>query len=582
MKKKIILMLTLCVMLVCVFAISVSAVTTYNDAPARSTIEIKTDEIIEFNDGFTCPSAYVFKDQERIENNNSFESAMDFTYINGKTNKNYTYADVKGFDIPSGFTYIGLYAGSNAKAPTWITFPNTITGLGNAIFQNSSTLEECTLKFDENNPMKNFPAYMFYGCSKLRAFSMPDCFTTLYDSNHFPRCTTMTAVYLSKNLTTWHSTGGSFAGTFDYCYDMYFVNEPFTYDSIPEKPTVYYFPKNLTHVESSNDFSKNSTMRSCTSLNDVLVFGTGVTSMTNEYFFQNGPENTVVFLGNMKELKIGNYWGTTSVYFANSADKSLDNVTYTLSPSNSSAKNLIFCYADGNATHLYLEELNREATCTVDGISGYACFCGTARSDATVVEAKGHDCTEVVKISYNGVNTFFELGDTTYTCGVCGEEHTVAGDRKVIFKSLGYSVTERNTGRYSITQGFVVDKDAMNEYNLYSENDVVGYGLVAGTVSVLGENADVFATDGTVNNQKAAIVDFMSRPQYDIFEIKISGLEGSNESYVFSEANIYCCGYCLVQIGDNIVSYYASEGTVTETLSMSTSYDTLKPVSVTE
>ena len=95
MKKKFVLMLALIAVLSCLFVITVSAeVITYNDAPSRTKIQISTDDIIEFYDGFTCPSAYVFKDVSTIGggkyNKESFSSYMDFEYVNGKTGKGYT------------------------------------------------------------------------------------------------------------------------------------------------------------------------------------------------------------------------------------------------------------------------------------------------------------------------------------------------------------------------------------------------------------------------------------------------------------------------------------------------------------
>ena len=110
MKSKL-LMLTFILMLCMAFALSVGAqVTTYDDAPERTKIQVSVDDVIVFDDGFTCPAGYVFKDQTRIENNNSFASACDFEYINKKTEKNYTFDNVVALDIPQGVTYIGLYA----------------------------------------------------------------------------------------------------------------------------------------------------------------------------------------------------------------------------------------------------------------------------------------------------------------------------------------------------------------------------------------------------------------------------------------------------------------------------------------
>ena len=60
-------------------------------------------------------------------------------------------------------------------------------------------------------------------------------------------------------------------------------------------------------------------------------------------------------------------------------------------------------------------------------------------------------------------------------------------------------------------------------------------------------------------------------------EIKISGLEGSDETngdYV--DLELYCCGYYLVQNNTSVDSYYASEGTVTESLSATVTFNSVK------
>lgn len=185
MKKKIFLMLTLCVMLVCVFAISVSAVTIYDDFNVKSLENIKyvENDIITFDDGFSCPSVYVFKDTNSIDKSNwgqstGLQSALDFTYINEKTSKEYTFENVVSLDIPQGVVSIGSYAGSGMTTLKKISIPDTATNLASAIFQNATGLEVCIFEHSASSTLTEFPAWMFYG-SGLKAFSMPDCITTI-------------------------------------------------------------------------------------------------------------------------------------------------------------------------------------------------------------------------------------------------------------------------------------------------------------------------------------------------------------------------------------------------------------------
>ena len=114
MKKKLLIMLAVVSMLVCIFAISVSAktvttidgkevtVTTYDDAPAKTNITVSTDDVVVFDDGFCCPSAYVFKDNKTKmwdgNGNGAINDALDFSFVNGKREKTYTLANITEFD----------------------------------------------------------------------------------------------------------------------------------------------------------------------------------------------------------------------------------------------------------------------------------------------------------------------------------------------------------------------------------------------------------------------------------------------------------------------------------------------------
>ncbi|MBQ7761015.1 MAG: leucine-rich repeat protein [Clostridia bacterium] len=208
----------------------------------------------------------------------------------------------------------------------------------------------------------------------------------------------------------------------------------------------------------------------------------------------------------------------------------------------------------------------------------------TARQDiytVDIIEALGHNKVDLIEIIYASDIKFFGRGDGHYTCSRCDEIAVELEEFDPIFKFLGLSYTESQTGVRSVMQGFVIDREMMTTYNDNSEYDIVGYGLVAGTVRALGENAEIFDENGAVTNQKAGVVNISARQEnYDMFEMKISGLNGTVEiegedPIDLSKVQLYCCGYCLVQIGDNVASYYANNGVITETLSDSVSYESL-------
>ena len=475
MKNKIFLILTMILMLSCLFVISASAeVTTYDDAPARTKIQVSTDDLIVFDDGFTCPTGYVFKDQSKVDDSHSATTlpwALDFEYINSKTGKEYKFENIVSIDIPQGVTYVGKYACKDANNLVRVTFPDSVTGMGAAIFQNAKGLEECVFEHNENSDFKTFPGYMFYGCSNLTAFSMPDCITTISDIAHFTKCTNLTAVYLSKNLETWLGSGdGSRVATFDDCNNVYFVNEQFTYDNIPTKPTVYYFPPKLTNSDKSSDFSKQSTFRECNNLNDVLVFGTGITSLTNEYLFQGGPANKIVLLGDMTSVSAKNWGKTTAIYFANENDIDTTCLTY------AGGRTAVFCNAEGNTTHLAEKVVDVEAKCEVDAGKYTYCFCGYEISkEAVEGTALSHDYDYVNGNATLKAIVYADLskeGTKTVTCGLCGVDNDAVVANKV-FTYKGYSTNDKG----AMCMGYIIDQKALKEYETL--NGKVEYGFVA-------------------------------------------------------------------------------------------------------
>ena len=119
MKKRILLTFVIATVLFCLFAVGASAVTIYDDFDVNNleSIEYRADDIVVFDDGFSCPSVYVFKDTKTIgrgewSSPEGLKKVLDFTYINSKVapDKEYGFDDIDSLDIPQGVTSIGSYA----------------------------------------------------------------------------------------------------------------------------------------------------------------------------------------------------------------------------------------------------------------------------------------------------------------------------------------------------------------------------------------------------------------------------------------------------------------------------------------
>ena len=147
-----------------------------------------------------------------------------------------------------------------------------------------------------------------------------------------------------------------------------------------------------------------------------------------------------------------------------------------------------------------------------------------------------------------------------------------------VFTATGYS-HKIYGDKNAIVQTFTVNKDSLAIYNEVEEK-IVGYGLVAATELGLDGSTEIFDNDGNVNTNKAGVVNISGRDEsFDVFEIKVTGLQGevvrNNETIDLAKINVFCCGYILVENGENIDSYYMSGEVVTETLSGATSYNAL-------
>ncbi len=526
MKKKFLLTFAIVTVLFCLFAVGISAVTIYDDfdVTALKNIEYRADDIIVFDDGFSCPSVYVFKDTKTVSKGNwgksdGLKNTLDFAYINSKVapDKEYGFDDIDSLDIPQGVTSIGTYACNGMTTIRKISIPDTVTNIGSGTFQNASGLEFCIMEHKETSGLTTLSGSLFSG-SGLKAFSMPDCITNIDSGSEFANCESMTAVYLSKNLT---SIAGS-KSCFDYCGKLYLVNDPFvamSEDQIPAKPSIYYFPSNLTVLGDSVGVFRGSS-----SINDVLVFGTKITAITNRVTFQGCPENTIVFLGNMTDVVAYEtyYWGTKNFIFANPEDKSASDLNKLDLKSSSTA---YFCYGD-NASHLYEKSMSTDATCTLPAMTADYCFCGQRipNTESTVGDALGHSHTIYLGTVYEN---YMAEGYKEYECDRCGN---VNADKKVpaLFTCLGYSTAEFSNGGISI--GYNVNKDAISEYEIITGVEV-SYGLFAGTKAGLGTN-DVIGENG--NAIAGAITAGFDGSEYSYMFIKMFGFNEDNKDTLFA------------------------------------------------
>ena len=557
MKKKLFLTLFIGISLICLFVFSVNAeVTIYDDAPEKLNVTVTMDDIVVFSDGFSCPTGYISSDVTSTNNGGAgslvVRELFDFSYIREKTGKNYGFGDIVSLDIPQGVTYIGGYGLTYATNIKRISFPDTITGFGGYLLKGCTSLEECIFEHDENDGLTNIGPEFFADCTNLKAISLPDCMTTLgwnvnYDGGYFKNCTSLRAIHLPKNLQNMY--GGTDAmSVFGDLTNVYFVNEAFTYDNIPSKPDVYYFPSGLATMT-------GTPFKNCKNLNSVLVFGQSTTSITRSWEFEgvevgNGTKPSVVFLGDTTNINVAG-WNVAAVYFANAND--IDATTAGVSGS----ATIYYCNAEGNTNHLTETSVDMAAGCEVNAAKVISCFCGYETRQEIAGTALSHNYDylngDATLISFT-YTSYLEKGTKIVACANCKENYEIATPS--LFVCLGYSAPE--DGRGGITIGFTINNEAVEEYEATGKS--ITFGVYAVAQQRLGEN-DIFdengnATAGVINADLTSYV-------FDAFEIKIVGFAENQKdiklamgAYVTEDGKTY--SYLQSdKAGELVGNYYA-------------------------
>lgn len=226
----------------------------------------------------------------------------------------------------------------------------------------------------------------------------------------------------------------------------------------------------------------------------------------------------------------------------------------------------------GEVAHTLTSAINN-AFCPVGKVLVTECdYCDyvTYTVEGEAVEAKEHIfdvANGAVVIDINYAN-FYEMGTHSIKCAACDateDEETPSAPALIVF--CGYSVSEFAdlNGKYSITQGYIINESAYSVYVSYG--NTLTAGLVAGVKNVVGdsplklENGEVVA----VKPEKTILAEdrFFS---HRVIEIKVKGLEEAH----FDTELIFCL---FLTDGENI--YYLSDYTQSTTATAKT-YNTAK------
>ena len=385
---------------------------------------------------------------------------------------------------------------------------NNCTALEYVEFHSNTVLDDNTLNRGA-----------FVNCSSLKAISLPDSIK-VFGNAALADCTSLTAVYLPSSLTTFSGAGNPFANS----SNMYFVNEPFMMNSasdVPSRPDVYYFPEGLTSFGAAI-LGSNA--------NKTVVISENVTSHSTKMFAGSGVE-TVVYLGNMTSFKL-----------------TLEQTTKlnVLMP-NTTAQPTVSATGNTNGSSVYLCELNKsfafdenswkdatvhiedpsksavikEPNCVENAWKNTYCFCGAYMGEVEISNSNNggeHDLENaiVANIVYGD---FTSIGTKVLKCPRCGAEDITGGEAPALFTCLGYSTSE--TDGTGISIGYRVDYDAIKTYKELTGIEL-SYGMFATTKQAV-ENGDIFDADG--NTVSGAIALDVTKSGFTFLSLKMVGFD---------------------------------------------------------
>ncbi|MBQ7353308.1 MAG: leucine-rich repeat domain-containing protein [Clostridia bacterium] len=181
--------------------------------------------------------------------------------------------------------------------------------------------------------------------------------------------------------------------------------------------------------------------------------------------------------------------------------------------------------------HTWDDGVVNVAYCPIGAVVDFACtYCDAEKTEG---EGAEHDHSVAVIIYENG---FMAKGEKTLKCSnsECTSKLDGTEETAEIFIFKGFSYSAIGTG--SMISSFAVNQDALEAYNKSASSDeqITAYGLVAATQSNVGSAGNPFA-----ENVKNATVNFFGRG-YDIFEMKINGMNNN------SDIPVYCTAYITV------------------------------------
>ena len=572
MKKKLLLTLAIVSILVCALALSVSA---EHDVTRKVTLDNGTEVNLYDSDGYAL-TYYLDENGELVS-----AKTVDVISVNGSgvatysgvatmsvVVANFQGTEVEALNVKQVPSY---YYGSNGGAYhsyndtiEYVYLPDTLTQTVTNQFRCTSKLK--IVDVTRNSQWQTMGQYCFYYATGLTEFHYPPKVTTTPGSSNdgprgtaatFSYCSSLRALYFYDNSVV--ETFGS--SCFTCCSALEVVELPNSITSLPSN--VFSRCSSLREITIPNSVNTiaNHAFAWCTSL-EVIRMGDGF-----QYFNNTGDNSFTYSTGMVNEIYI------PKSFYATAPDTSLGyQVSYAFHGASANCKFFYCGTADEFATAKANFLTQKSATsnngsflnATVITYTEYLANPDTYATGRYVV-CEYNRCSAFYENEHIGeeklVFTGEKLLSSANVCVICTRcNNTETIDTKdALFTNNGYSTD----GKGAIIQGFFINKALVEFYEEWLGN--LNYGLVAGVYSYVdGEETKYLHQEGelltltegnVVANEKVASVSFDDKPDFEVFEMKVSGLKGD-----LASTEVFCCAY--VVYGGTI--YYMNNDVVTE------------------
>lgn len=559
MKIKILLVISIVVLSVCLFAISVSASEYTPNFGTVTKVDGMTDKAtfgndgkfdtftsrVLMNDGITYPAYYILADQTTMK--------IDFSALNTNAQKSYDRSSLIAFELCEGITHIAScwnnngFQGDRFKPNIeYLRVPSSLIDIStDAPFYKLSKLK--VVANFENTKVTTIPSRGFEGCpieemsfpstlisianGSLNAFAgeldLSNTSITVIDEINFQNNSSIKGVKLSDLVT---SIGPS---AFKGCSSIEYVIGGAGLKTIGA--TAFSGCSSLKTI----DFSKSSLdtigLRSffeCTKL-ELVNLG-NIKKLETQSFYKagiNSEKSFVVFYISASLQEIYNEYGTiwqsakTSViyYTGTDNDNGIAAIKKNISVKNDSLINAKAEGFDKNATY--------SANTIVYNYNKCDAFYGGVHNTDTVT----FDFTDFTSKMY----------ENSACARNCGLETVTLAEHEPIFSGVKFSIKENGN---ALCASYSVNKASLAIYNKYNEGATLSYGVVASVG--LNEGESLLELDGgKVVTEKTNAVIASVDEKYVGFDFVLTGFSAEYENvkliicaYVTDGKNIYYIG----------------------------------------